>query len=121
MDFFFLYTQFDLVKRACEEFLMSELHKERSVGVTFTKLNHYPQVILSRFFVFCFLFFVFKFLCGVQELLCLEPSPALHGQSSWSQRWSQWPQYNESNVGMTLTILNCYLQVVLLLSLSLFN
>ena len=42
----------------------------------------------------------------------LEPSPAPHGQSSLSQPWSQWPQYNESSVGVTFTILNRYLQVI---------
>ena len=41
-----------------------------------------------------------------------EPSPALHGQSSLSQPWSQWPQYNESSIGVTFTILNRYLQVI---------
>ena len=32
---------------------------------------------------------------------------------------SQWPQYNESSIGATFTILNCYLQVISSLSLSL--
>lgn len=40
----------------------------------------------------------------------LEPSQALHWQSSLSQPWSQQPQYNESSVGVTFTILNRYLQ-----------
>ena len=43
---------------------------------------------------------------------------ALHGQSSLSQPWSQWPQYNESSNGVTFTILNRYLQVISSLSLS---
>ena len=49
---------------------------------------------------------------NAEDCYSLEPSPALHGQSSLSQAWSQWPQYNESSVGVTFTILNRYLQVI---------
>ena len=49
---------------------------------------------------------------NIDDFYSLEPSPALHGQSSLSQPWSQWPQYNESRVGVTFTILNRFLQVI---------
>ena len=55
---------------------------------------------------------VHKTYMNAEDCYSLEPSPALHGQSSLSQPWSQWPQYNESSVGVTFTILNRYLQVI---------
>ena len=65
---------------------------------------------------------VHKTYMNAEDCYSLEPSPALHGQSSLSQPWSQWTQYNESSIGVTFTILNRYLQVIsspLSLSLSL--
>ena len=66
---------------------------------------------------------VHKTYMNAEDCYSLEPSPALHGQSSLSQPWSQWPQYNaSSSIGVTFTILNRYLQVIsypLSLSLSL--
>ena len=55
---------------------------------------------------------VHKTYMNAEDCYSLEPSPALHRQSSLSQPWSQWPQYNESSVGVTFTILNRYLQVI---------
>lgn len=49
---------------------------------------------------------------NAEDCYSQEPSPTLHGQSSLSQPWSQWPQYNESSIGVTFTILNRYLQVI---------
>ena len=56
---------------------------------------------------------------NAEDCYSLEPSQALHGQSSLSQPWSQRPQYNESSIGVTFTILIRYLQVISSLSLSL--
>ena len=55
---------------------------------------------------------VHKTYMNAEDCYSLEPSPAPHGQSSLSQPWSQWPQYNESSVGVTFAILNRYLQVI---------
>ena len=54
---------------------------------------------------------------NAEDCYSQEPSPALHGQSSLSQPWSQWPRYNESSIGVTFAILNRYLQVISSLSL----
>ena len=55
---------------------------------------------------------VHKTYMNAEDCYSLKPSPAPHGQSSLSQPWSQWTQYNESSVGVTFTILNRYLQVI---------
>ena len=51
---------------------------------------------------------------NIEDFYSLEPAPApaLHGQSSLSQPWSQCPHNDESSVGVTFTILNRYLQVI---------
>ena len=58
---------------------------------------------------------------NAEDCYSLEPSQALHGQSSLSQPWSQRPQYNESSIGVTFTILIRYLQVISSLSLYLID
>ena len=52
---------------------------------------------------------VHKTYMNAEDCYSLEPSQALHGQSSLSEPWSQW---SESSVGVTFTILNRYLQVI---------